>query len=194
MTFSQHPQVSDATKQTSSHCGDPDDRFLHARLQGQTKGVFDVFFDSGAPEQVWAGQSKTVEGTTYYNVWTSYSLLKKKSEAQGANSIAAEEGRASAIDILSNKLRVEIKPPTTIDAVATLDLKVRQGGQRAVVFELARLLHIKEVLADGHPSNSSIIPPSKAPNLPGTAMTSWPSFFRPQFKPDKESAALYLRR
>lgn len=151
MTFSQHPQVSDATNQTSSHCGDPDDRFLHARLQGQTKGVFDVFFDSGAPEQVWAGQSKTVEGTTYYNVWTSYSLLKKKSEAQGANSIAAEEGRASAIDILSNKLRVEIKPPTTIDAVATLDLKVRQGGQRAVVFELARLLHINEVLADGHP-------------------------------------------
>ncbi len=149
MTFSQHPHVSDATNQTSSHCGDPDDRFLHARLQGQTKGVFDVFFDSGAPEQVWAGQSKTVEGTAYYNVWTSYSLLKKKSEAQGANSIAVEEGRASAIDILSNKLRVEIKPPTTIDAVATLDLKVRQGGQRAVVFELARLLHINEVLADG---------------------------------------------
>ena len=66
MTFSQHPRLTDATNQTSGPCGDPDDRFLHARLQGQTKGVFDVFFDSGAPEQVWAGQSKTVEGTTYY--------------------------------------------------------------------------------------------------------------------------------
>lgn len=151
MTFSQHPHLSDATNLTSSHCGDPDDRFLHARLQGQTKGVFDVFFDSGAPEQVWAGQAKTVEGNTFYNVWTSYSLLKKNPHARGANSIAAEEGRASAIDILSNKIRVEIKPPTTIDAVATLNLQVRQGGQRAVVFELARLLHIKEVLADGHP-------------------------------------------
>ncbi len=151
MTFSQRPSAMDTTQKTSPACGALDDRFLHARMQGQTKGTFDVFFDSGAPEQVWAGQSKTVEGATYYNVWTSYSLLKKKSEAQGANSIAAEEGRASAIDILSNKIRVEVKPPTTIDAVAVLDLQVRQGGQRAVVFELARLLRIKEVLADDHP-------------------------------------------
>jgi hypothetical protein len=150
MTFSQHLPANGAPETTKS-CASPDDRFLHARMQGQTKGTFDVFFDSGAPEQVWAAQPKTVEGTTYYNVWTSYSLLKKKSDTQGANSISVEEGRASAIDILSNKIRVEIKPPTTIDAVATLDLKVRQGGQRAVVFELARLLHLREVLADGHP-------------------------------------------
>jgi Peptidase family M1 domain len=151
MTFSERLPVTGAQRNTAKSCSDPDDRFLHARLQGQTKGTFDVFFDSGAPEQVWAAQSKTVEGTTYYNVWTSYSLLKKKAETQGANSIAVEEGRASAIDILSNKIRVDIKPPTTIDAVATLDLQVRQGGQRAVVFELARSLHLKEVLADGHP-------------------------------------------
>jgi hypothetical protein len=151
MTFSQHLPATGVPERTAKSCGNPDDRFLHARLQGQTKGTFDVFFDSGAPEQVWAAQSKTVEGTTYYNVWTSYSLLKQKAETQGANSIATEEGRASAIDILSNKIRVDIKPPTTIDATATLDLKVRQGGQRAVVFELARLLHIKEVLADGQP-------------------------------------------
>lgn len=150
MTFSQHPLTTGDPEKTTKSCGATDDRFLHARMQGRTKGTFDVFFDSGAPEQVWAAQSKTVEGTTYYNVWTSYSLLKKNSDAQGANSIAAEEGRASAIDIVSNKIRVEIKPPTTIDAVATLDLNVRQGGQRAVVFELARLLHVKEVLADGH--------------------------------------------
>ncbi len=78
-------------------------------------------------------------------------LKKNSGSHRKPNSIAAEEGRASAIDILSNKIRAEIKPPTTIDAVATLELKIRQGGQRAVVFELARLLHIKEVLADGQP-------------------------------------------
>jgi peptidase M1-like protein len=151
MTFSQHPSATSAGQKVPLPCGDPNDRFLHARMQGQTKGTFDVFYDSGAPEQVWAGQSKTAEGTTYFDVWTSYSLLKKDSVAHKSNSITAEEGGTSAIDILSNKIRVEIKPPTTIDAVATLDLKVRQGGQRAVVFELARLLHLKEVLADGHP-------------------------------------------
>ncbi len=151
MTFSQQLPANGVPAKPAKSCGGPDDRFLHARMQGQTKGIFDVFYDSGAPEQVWAAQSKAVEGTTYYNVWTSYSLLKKKSGTAGANSIATEEGRVSAIDILSNKIRVEIRPPTTIDAVAELDLKVLQGGQRAVVFELARLLHLKEVLADGHP-------------------------------------------
>ena len=134
MTFSQHLPVTGTSEKTTKSCGNPDDRFLHARMQGQTKGTFDVFFDSDAPEQVWAGQSKTVEGTAYYDVWTSYSLLTKQTEAQAANSVSAEEGRASAIDILANQIRVQIKPPTTIDAVATLQLKVRQGGQRALVF------------------------------------------------------------
>jgi hypothetical protein len=149
MTFSQHLPATGTPEKAASTCGSPDDRFLHARMQGHTKGTFDVFFDSSAPEQVWAAQSKNVEGTTYYNVWTSYSLREKKSE--GAGSSDSAHGTASTIDILSNQIRVEIKPPTTIDAVATLDLNVRQGGQRAVVFELARLLKIKEVLSDGHP-------------------------------------------
>jgi len=151
MSLSQHSPASSEAEQPAKTCGGPNDRFLHARMQGQTKGTFDVFFDSSAPEQIWAGQSKDVEGTTYYDVWTSYSLLKKNPDAPASNSIAAEEGRASAVDILSNKIRVEIKPPTTIDAIAELDLKVRQGGQRAVIFELARLLQIKDVQADGQP-------------------------------------------
>ncbi|MGB7586822.1 MAG: M1 family aminopeptidase [Terriglobales bacterium] len=153
MTFSHRLPEIGAAKDSAppKSCGGPDDRFLHARVQGQTKGVFDVFFDSDAPEQVWAGQSKTVEGTTYYDVWTSYSLANKNSLKPKTESIVAEEGRANAIDILSDKIRVDIKPPTSIDAVATLELKIREGGQRAVVFQLARMLQIKEVLADGRP-------------------------------------------
>ena len=50
------------------------DRFFHARLQGIKLGVFDVLFDSLAAEQVEAGQAKTAEdGTSYYDVWTSFS-------------------------------------------------------------------------------------------------------------------------
>jgi hypothetical protein len=128
---------------------DAEDRFLHARLQGQTKGTFDVYFDSNAPEQVWAAQARSVEGTTYYDIWTSFSFLPKNKRPGAATSIAAEEGRASMIDISACKVRAEISPPTTIQAEAVLDLQVRQGGQRAVLFELARTLVIKEVDADG---------------------------------------------
>src|ERR1039458_2469184 len=54
--------------------GNAEDRFLHARLQGTKLGVFDVYFDSAAPEQVQAGQAKAEEnGDSYYNVWTSFS-------------------------------------------------------------------------------------------------------------------------
>src|SRR6202023_2923946 len=41
-----------------------DDRMLHARLQGRNLGAFDLYFDSLAAEQIWAGQQKTVEGET----------------------------------------------------------------------------------------------------------------------------------
>ena len=128
----------------------PEDRFLHVRMQGRTKGIFDVYFDSNAPEQVWAGQLRTLEGSSYYDVWTSFSLLKKSSTPEAANTIAAEEGRANAIDIPDYDVRADIKPPTTIDAEAVLQLHVRQGGQRAILFELARTLLIKQVEADGH--------------------------------------------
>src|SRR5215471_13201794 len=52
------------------------DRFLHARLQGTKLGVFDVYFDSTAVEQVLAGQAKPAEnGETYYDIWTSFLRL-----------------------------------------------------------------------------------------------------------------------
>jgi len=139
-------QAAELTRSASS-----DDRFLHVRMQGLTKGTFDVSFDSNAPEQVWAGQLKTVEDGTYYNVWASYSLLKKKTDAEAANAIATEEGRASAVDITDCKIRADIKPPTTLDAEAVLQLHVRKGGQRTFLFELARTLVVKQVEADGHP-------------------------------------------
>src|ERR1700720_1677239 len=53
---------------------DPDDRMFHARIQGNKLGVFDIFFDSTAGEQVQAGQAKRADkGTLYYDVWTSFS-------------------------------------------------------------------------------------------------------------------------
>jgi hypothetical protein len=151
MTFSRFLPGSGelADSAASAHRADPDDRFLHAVLQGQTKGTFDVYFDSNSPEQVWAAQPRTVEGTTYYDVWTSFAFLPKTKYSGGANSIAVEEGQVSALDIVSCKIRAQIAPPRSIQADAVLDLKIRQGGQRAILFELARTLVITKVEVDG---------------------------------------------
>src|SRR5204863_515634 len=44
------------------------DRMLHVRAQGRKLGMFDLYYDSGAAEQVWAGQLKSVGGVNYYDV------------------------------------------------------------------------------------------------------------------------------
>lgn len=128
-----------------------DERFLHARLQGQKQGFFDVYFDARAPEQVWAGQFRMAEGFDFYDVWSSFSLPGNKPTAETTHTIATQEGRTDAIDISDFKIRAEIKPPTTLDAEADLQLEVVKGGQRVALFELARTLVIKEVQADGQP-------------------------------------------
>jgi len=146
VTFSQFLPPSADASATST-----DDRFLHVRMQGETKGTFDVYFDSNAPEQVWAGQLNVVEEGTFYDVWTASSPLKKIRATETGDSIGAEEGRNNSIEISDCKIRATIQPPTSLDAEATLQLLVRRGGQRTLLFELARTLVIKELQADGHP-------------------------------------------
>jgi hypothetical protein len=153
MTLSSSLPIASQTTQDSASTatsGD-EDRFLHARLQGVKLGTFDLYFDAGAPEQVWAGQLKTVEGTSYYDVWTSFSSAQA---SRGVESVSAEIGEGAAPDsiaISQYKIRVQIKPPTQIDAEALQQLEVRRGGQRALLFELSRALQIKQVEADGRP-------------------------------------------
>lgn len=150
MTFSRFlptpAQTGQATKLPD--IANPDDRFLHARLQGATKGTFDVYFDATSAEQVWVSQLRTVDGVEYDDVWTSFSFLPKSNRA-GATGF--EEMHAAGFNISSCQLKTKITPPTTIEADAWLDLQIRQAGQRAVLFELARTLVIKKVEADGTP-------------------------------------------
>jgi hypothetical protein len=128
-----------------------DDRFLHARLQGLRLGTFDLYFDTETPEQTWAGQSKTVEDASFYDVWTSFSSARASRGAEAVNATVGEGGKPDSIAISQYTIRAEIKPPTQIEAEAVLQMEVRQGGQRTVLFELSRALQIKRLEADGHP-------------------------------------------
>jgi hypothetical protein len=154
MTFSKFlpidGQSAENTSPSSPWVNDAD-RFLHARLQGLRLGTFDIYFDADAPEQIWAGQLKTVEGASYYDVWTSFSSAEANRGAEAVNATVGEGGKADSLPISHYVIRTRIQPPTEIDAEALLQMEVRQGGQRAVLFELSRALHITEVEADGHP-------------------------------------------
>jgi len=153
MTFTRFLPVADQRREdtaTPVQSGDKD-RFLHAHLQGLRLGTFDLYFDADTPEQIWAGQLKTTEGASYYDVWTSFSSAAANQGAEAVNATVGEGGKPDSIAISHYTIRAEIKPPSLIDAEALLQMEVKQGGSRAVLFELSRALTIRRVEADGHP-------------------------------------------
>jgi len=150
MTFSRLLSVTSGSTSPVDTRLDPDDHFLHARMQGRKLGIFDIYNDSQAPEQVWAGRLELQEGISFYNVWTSFSLSRQEKNQDAVASITGEEGKAGSIEITDFKIRSEVKPPTTLSSTAILHLEVKQGGARAVLFELSRFLQVKSVEADGH--------------------------------------------
>ena len=131
------------------------DRFFHARLQGIKLGVFDVLFDSLAAEQVEAGQAKTAEnGTLYYDVWTSFSPNRpgeRTTNAGGASGPGNPSPREDWIAAQRYTIRTEVQPPKQIHARARVELEVKEGGTRDLVFELSRFLNIESVKLNGQP-------------------------------------------
>jgi hypothetical protein len=154
-SFSEMLPIATGTDSTAIRAADPDDRMLHARLQGNKLGVFDVIFDSTAGEQVESGQSKTGEdGNVYYNVWTSFSTQDARrshvTQKEISQTLPAEtDSRGGPILVRRYVIDAWVKPPKELDAEVKLQLNVVRGGSRFLVFELSRFLQIKTVEVDG---------------------------------------------
>ncbi len=150
--FTSFSRLLPVNKSASGHMTkdsmDPSDRMLHLRVQGRKLGPFDLFFDLTAKEQISAGQLLTVDGSSYYNVWTSFAF-KPQQRAGAAPDIAGSEDNLGDVEVSNYRIRTEIKPPTQLDAVVHMQMQVRHGGDRALLFELSRYLNIHEVKADG---------------------------------------------
>src|SRR5579863_1566986 len=133
--------------------GRVEDRFLHARLQGTKLGVFDVLFDSLAAEQVEAGQARAArDGLTYYDMWTSFSPaapLVGRANAGSASAPGNPSPRADWIAAQRYTIRTEVQPPKQIHAQARVQLDVKEGGTRLLLFELSRFLQVESVKLDG---------------------------------------------
>jgi hypothetical protein len=144
-------------KQSVEKQTDPEDRLLHARIQGNTLGVFDIFFDSTADEQVEAGQTRAAEnGNIYYDVWTSFSVesnrLQRVLQKKIPETLPEEsESRKNRILVHSYVIDARVKPPRELDAEVKLRLDAEHGGSRFLIFELSRALQVQSVEADGKP-------------------------------------------
>jgi hypothetical protein len=139
-------------RETSFGAGD---RFLHARLQGTKLGVFDVYFDSQAAEQIQVGQAKTADnGVTYYNMWTSFTPAAAKAgqaDAKGMVKADDEKPREDWVAIRHYAITTDVQPPKQIHARAHLQLEAKEGGQRVLLFELSRFLQVESVELNSQP-------------------------------------------
>ncbi len=137
-----------------------DDQMLRARIFGGQFGVFDIFFDTLSQEQISVAQfAHATGGAGFYNVWTSFPMRSRRANSHSRTSTPAattaapgsEEAQDRLVDISSYAIKTEIKPDNQLDCDAVVTMKVREGGDRVLLWELSRYLKVKRVEADGKP-------------------------------------------
>lgn len=126
------------------------DHFLHAVIEGNKLGAFDARYDSLASEQVSAGQHKHVDGEDYYDLWTSFTVPLP---GNSKSSVGESEGEPpnSDFEVIHFDIHAHVMPVKELEATAILNIVARHKTRRALLFELSRLLQVKQVTADGHP-------------------------------------------
>jgi len=123
---------------------EPDAKFpplLHAHLMGKTLGGFEVFLDAAGAEPLWAGQPRMKDGSLFFDIWTSF--------APGGTGSTAAAPPVPDVSITSFRIRASVQPPTMLRASTEVNVRIRSGGERTLMFELSRYLKIDAVEADG---------------------------------------------
>ena len=149
---------SDTLRLMASYLNQPPstgDRMLRLRMQSPKLGVFDAYFDTLSAEQIALYRFSRAEGGgAYYDVLASFPMRSaRRSEKSGE----AERSQVESLTAL-NRLTIhsyvvnsKIEPPQRLSAEATLDIEVRDPGDRLLFFELSRYLKVDKVEADGRP-------------------------------------------
>jgi hypothetical protein len=125
---------------------EPDPKFpplLHAHLMGKKLGGFEVFWDAAGAEPLWAGQPRVRDGILFFDIWTSFAPART-----GNAAIAPPVPDAS---ITAFRIRASVQPPTMLRASTEVNVRIRSGGERTLMFELSRYLKIDALEADGRP-------------------------------------------
>ncbi len=128
------------------------DRLLHVRLAGEHYGIFDVFFDTRSPEQITVGNASSHENQVYYDLWMSFPMRSLRKATLSDSRFGGPSGPLWTPRVMSiNKYTINatIDSGRNLSADATLDVDVKEGGTRIVLFELSRYLQVKQVDYEG---------------------------------------------
>ena len=129
------------------------DRLLHVVVLGQHYGVFDINYDTRTPEQVMVGKSSSPrENEVYYDLWMSFPMRSLRKTPLSDTRFGGPSGPMWTPDVLSISkytIAASLDPPRELAADAALDVQVKLGGTRIVLFELSRYLQVKQVEYEG---------------------------------------------
>ena len=132
----------------------PPDRVLHARVATERLGSVDIYFDTRAPEQIIVGQTSSVRGETYYDLWMSFPMHSVRKQTLSSSRFHGPTGPAWTRDmfsVASYTIHSAIDSTLNLAADAELVGTVSLGGTRILMFELSRYLQVKSVEMDGTP-------------------------------------------
>ncbi len=119
-------------------------RTLHAHLSGKKLGGFEVYWDASASEPLWAGQARVLDDLRFFDIWTAF-VPNVVASAKAPEALAGEA-------VTTNfQIRTTVQPPTRLKASAALKVRMRNGGQRMLIFELSRYLKIDSIQQEGKP-------------------------------------------
>ena len=131
------------------------DRLLHIVVAGQHYGVFDIVFDTRSPEQIMVGKASPLrENGAYYDLWMSFPMRSLRKPSLSNTRFGGPSGPLWTPDVLSigkYTITARVDPPNELAGEAALDVEVKQGGTRMVLFELSRYLQLKQVEYEGKP-------------------------------------------
>ena len=150
------------------------DRLLHARMAGEHYGVFDVYFDTLSPEQIVVGKTSSQNEQVYYDLWMSFAMRSLRKTPLIPPASTAHRTGVDARRHYRQQVHGEGKarPPADLSAEATLDVEVKQGGARIVLFELSRYLQMKRSISTASRWSTSRTKPWRAASS-RVAATTW---------------------
>ncbi len=107
--------------------------YFYADLASDATGQFDVLVEPRREETVLVGQSRTVAGLRYFDVWTSFT----------------PEGATGSPDTffepLGYTIDTSIAEDRSLEGKTTLRLKATRAGERMITLELSRFLQVERV-------------------------------------------------
>ena len=109
--------------------------FFYAAVDGTASGVFDFYFDPMRDEPVLFGQSKKTPAGFFYDVWASYK-------------IPGVLPPPPAFRALRYTIDSTIGADTSLDAQTQIRFRTEKTGQRLMVFQLSRMLAVKDVITE----------------------------------------------